>query len=65
MVAPRTVVRFEGGDTERMQARTIAQLRRTIEDAGVEFYGHSTEFSPPIADIRLADGSGVRRRERS
>lgn len=60
MVAQRTVVRFEGGDIERMQPRTIAQLKRTIEDAGVEFYGFAEKGHASIVDVRLEDGSGVR-----
>lgn len=62
MVAPRTVVRFEGGDIERMQPRTIAQLKRTIEDGGVEFYGPNTKQKLSISNIQLSDGSGVRKR---
>ena len=61
LVAQNTVLRFEQG-AERMQARTVYQLQRTLEDSGIEFFGDEStalkDASP--AEIKLNDGTGVR-----
>ena len=60
--APRTVLRFENGDTERMQSRTITHIRRTLEDAGVEFFGEPAAHGSGVSRVEFVDGSGVRLR---
>ncbi|MEQ8698627.1 MAG: transcriptional regulator [Bauldia litoralis] len=56
LVNERTVIDFERG-ARRTYPRTIADLRRAFEEAGVEFIDENGGG----AGVRFRDGEGLRR----
>lgn len=55
-----TVVQFENGSNARF--RTIRDLRRALEDGGVEFIDVGDDAEASVQELRLSDGTIVRRK---